>query len=76
MIVLVYATSYGALVPSDAETWTKTPTGYRWAARAAELVRTGRRWALHYRGQVIELGTRATFDHAEGAMLRLDRAAA
>jgi len=56
-------------------TWAKGAGGYSTRATTGELValeRRGLRWLLLVAGEeVADLGLRASFDHAEGALLEL-----
>lgn len=51
--------------------WAQTATGYRMDSTTLE--RIGRDWILTHRGQIFNLGTRATFDDAEATMGKADR---
>lgn len=48
-------------------TWEKTPSGYRMMTEAGEatLTKSGRTWVLEIAGQRVDLGRRASFDHAD-----------
>lgn len=58
--------------PSMASTpkWTKTDKGYT-IDHDTHLVKNGKNWELHHKGQVVSLGKKASFDHAEGALAAL-----
>ena len=53
-------------------TWTRTPTGFRWASRGAELVRNGRSWTLRYKGRDTQLRRINLFADARHTMAVMD----
>ena len=54
--------------------WTKTTTGYELETPngTATVEKTGKAWTVTYRGETRDLGRKASFDHAEGAIVEID----
>lgn len=54
--------------------WKKTAAGYELETKigTAVMAKAGKTWKLTVGDSVIDLGRRASFDHAEGALLELD----
>lgn len=57
----------------EAVTWKKTADGYeiRTKLGQATLSKKGKKWILSVGGESVELGRRASFDHAEGILVKL-----